>query len=810
MLRTARIFRNVSLLAGAILLAPPAAAPQQAAPDEFAQSIRPILAQNCAGCHNPASPKLRVNFLKAATAKDVESNRGLWRDVATQLRNRTMPPIDSKLTEDDRLKVALWIDKDLRRTACDAGDFAGAVAIRRLNRREYHNTIRDLLGVDYNVSDLFPADGTGGAGFDTNGETLFVPPLLMERYLEAAQQILDRVIVTPNLSKEFTAAELLPAATNTTGARELSPGAQLSAPVSIYLDGDYTVRVTAVLDVDRRESMGTLSLKVDDALTGVPLVAAPQGRGGFGGGAGNNAKNAKNGRGAPRPPAFQVQVRLTRGLRSLSIAAEGAPVPIASLTVEQRAVKPTPEKLALHYRLLGAEPGAEPLQARRAAEQILRSFLRKAYRRPPQTPDVTPLMALYDRAAERGDPFEERMKLALEGVLVGPEFLFKIERRSDKPGIYPIGQYEMASRLSYFLWSTMPDDELNSLAAQGRLQDPKVLAEQVDRMLDDPRSDTFAGTFIGQWLGTQDLGGKVAPMLTELQDYYNPPVAADLRAEPILIFERILGENRSLLELLNGNYTYLTERLVKFYQLEDKFQDFKSNQGPRLVEWPDDRRAGVMNLGAVMAITSHYRQSSPVLRGAWVLDTLLGTPVPPPPPNVPPLAEVKCDDNCAAMAKTAVGMRQKILSHRANPACSACHNLMDPMGFAMEHFDWTGRWRDKEFDGSAIDATGALPSGEKFDGAAQLRQVLMDKKDDFLRQLSGKVLGYALGRSLQDGDSCTVAKLAEALRKDNYRARTLMHEVVLSVPFRNSQGGNITMEAAAPPPPKRVVPMVVK
>jgi hypothetical protein len=793
MLRTARISWNVCLLAAGILLAPPPAAPQQAAADEFAQSIRPVLAQNCAACHNPANPKARVNFLKAATVKDVEANRGLWRDVATQLRNRTMPPIDSKLTEDDRLRVALWIDRDLLRTACNAGDFAGAVAIRRLNRREYHNTIRDLLGVDYNVSELFPADGTGGAGFDTNGETLFVPPLLMERYLEAAQQILDRVIVTPSLAKDFTAAELLPAAPKATGPRELSPGDTLSAPVSIYLDDDYTVRVT----LDRRDTVGTLSLKVDDAVTGVPLVAAPQGRGG-----GAASKNAKNGKGAARLPALQLQVRLTRGLHSLSIAAVGAPVPIVGLAVEQKAIKPAPEKLALHYRLLGAEPGAEPLQARRAAEQILRSFLRKAYRRPVESADVTPLMTLYDRAAERRDPFEERMKLALEGVLVGPEFLFKIERRSDKPGIYPISQYEMASRLSYFLWSTMPDDELNTLAAQGRLQDPKVLAGQVDRMLDDPRSDTFAATFIGQWLGTQDLGGKVAPMLTEIQEFYNPPVAADLRAEPILIFERILGENRSLLELLNGNYTYLTERLVKFYQLEDKFPGFKGNQ-PQLVEWPDDRRAGVMNLGAVMAITSHFRQTSPVLRGAWVLDTLLGTPVPPPPPNVPPLQPV-------TTSKVAVGMRQQILSHRADPACSTCHKLMDPMGFAMEHFDWTGRWRDTESDGSAIDTTGALPSGEKFDGSAQLRQVLVDKKEDFLRQLSGKVLGYALGRSLQDGDSCTVAKLAETLRKDNYRARTLIREIVLSVPFRNSQGGNITMEAAAPPPPKRTVPMIVK
>jgi len=347
------------------------------------------------------------------------------------------------------------------------------------------------------------------------------------------------------------------------------------------------------------------------------------------------------------------------------------------------------------------------------------------------------------------------------------------------------------------------------LAAQGKLQDPKALSAQVDRMLDDPRSRTFTSTFIGQWLGTQDVGGRVAPMLTELQAYYTPPVAADLRAEPILIFERILGENRSILELLTGDYTYLTERLVKFYQLEDQFKDLHTNQ-PTLVKWPDNRRAGVMNLGAVMAMTSHYRQTSPVLRGAWVLETMLGTPVPPPPPNVPLLKPVKCEDNCVVNAKTDVGMRHRILEHRVNPACTACHNLMDPIGFAMENFDWTGRWRDKEFDGSAIDASGTLPSGEKFDGPAELRQVLLSKKEDFLRHLTGKLLGYALGRNLQDGDSCTVQKLADKLQADGYRARTMMREIVLSVPFRNSQGGQVAMETLAPPPPKRTLPMVVK
>jgi hypothetical protein len=348
----------------------------------------------------------------------------------------------------------------------------------------------------------------------------------------------------------------------------------------------------------------------------------------------------------------------------------------------------------------------------------------------------------------------------------------------------------------------MPDDELTTLAAEGRLQDPKVLTEQVDRMLDDPRSHSFTETFIGQWLGTQDLGGRVVPLVNELNTFYTPQSAADLREEPVRIFERIVGENRSLLELLNGNYTYMTERLKKFYQLEDQLPNVHGNQ-PQLVEWPDNRRAGVMNLGSVMALTSHYRQTSPVLRGAWILDTLLGTPVPPPPPNVPALEPVVCNaDDCAVAGKTAVGMRQKVLEHRANPACAACHKLMDPMGFALENFDWTGRWRDKESDGSAIDASGELPSGEKFNGPAELREALLGKKDEFLRQLTGKVLGYALGRSLQDGDSCTVQQMADRLQKDNYQARTLIHEVVLSVPFRNSQGGKVTMEAAPPPPPK--------
>ena len=764
-------------------------------PSEFAQTIKPVLVQNCAACHDPGNPKNRINFLKAATDADVSTNRSLWRDVAAQLRNRTMPPVETKLTEGDRMRVSNWIDNRLRETACDGGEYAGAVAMRRLNRREYHNTIRDLMGIDFNVSELFPADGTGGAGFDTNGETLFIPPILMERYLEAAQQILDRAIVTPDLSATYTAAQMIPNAAEQDGLRELAPGAELSVAQSIYMDANYDVRIT----VGGSGLKGKLMLKVDGG-TAVPLKL--QAGRSFGGGAGAQRRTV-------RPPIYGVQVHLARGLRMLSLAAEESPAPVVSFSIQQKQSVFAPERLALHYRLLGTEPGNEPLQGRRAAGQILRTFLQKAYRRPVQPADIDPLLTLYDRAAKRGDPFEERMKLALKAALAGPDFLFKIEHRSQRPGIYPVGQHELATRLSYFLWSTMPDDELTGLAAQGRLQDPKVLTQQVDRMLEDPKSSTFASTFIGQWLGTQDVGGRAAPMITELQAFYTPPVAADLRAEPVLIFERILGENRSVLELLTADYTYMTDRLVKFYQLEKQFKDFHSDQ-PKLVQWPDERRAGILQSGAVMAMTSHYRQTSPVLRGAWVLDTILGTPVPPPPPNVPALEPVHCLENCAETAKTAVGMRSKILAHRANPSCSACHNLMDPIGFAMENFDWTGRWRDKEFDGSAIDTTGTLPSGEKFDGPVELRKVLLERKDDFLRHFTGKVLGYALGRSLQDGDSCTVQYMADTLRKDDFRARTMIRDVVLSTPFRNSQGGSVALTTSAAPPLKIQRPMVVK
>jgi len=735
---------------------------------EFTTSIRPVLAENCGTCHNAGKARGPTNFLKAQTAKDIESERGLWRNVAAQLRNRTMPPVASKLTEEDRIRVAQWIDNRLRQTACSTGPFAGAPAIRRLNRREYHNTVRDLLGIDFDAVQLFPADGTGGAGFDTNGETLFTPPLLMEWYLQAAQEILDRVIVTPPLSRAFSPES-----------HQIPEGDGYSFPMSVYSDGDYTV----VVNLIPKDPTLKLTLTVDGTPAGAFNVRQP-----------SRANNA----GLPLPA--RLQLHLARGEHTLVIATQQpAPIPITTVNIDQKPAPVTAEKRALHYRLLGVEAGETPLDGRRAAREILDAFLPRAFRRPVEPAEIDRFLTLYDRAAQRGDPWTERMKLALSAVLVHPDFLFHVERRETAPGIHPVGQYELASRLSYFLWSAPPDETLLRLAEQNRLQDAAVLAAQVERMLDSPRARAFSDAFVGQWLGTQDLGGRAAPLLTELQTYYTPDVAADLRAEPVLLFDHIMGENRSLLELLTADYTFLTERLVRFYQLEGKVavrgNDFQQ------VKWPDDRRGGVTEMGAVLALNSHYAQTSPTLRGAWILETLLGTPVPPPPPNVPPL-----DPNRKLKE---LSVREKLEQHRADPACAACHKLMDPIGFALENFDWMGRWRETESNGKPLDTAGTLPSGDSFHGPVELRQSLLNHKEEFLRLLSSKVLGYALGRGLQDGDSCTVQRLVDTIAKDNYRARRLIREVVLSVPFRNTQAGLPPAETSATAPkPQR--PMVIK
>jgi hypothetical protein len=732
-------------------------------PGAFTHSVRPVLAQHCGTCH---TAKSRVNFLKAESAAEIQAQRGMWRNVATQIRNRTMPPAPAKITEVERLDVARWIEDRLRETACDAGNYAGPALVKRLNRREYRNTIRELLGIDYAVNEVFPADGTGGEGFDTNGETLYIPPMLMERYLEAAQQVLDRVILTPALNRTINAKAMRPDYTGTTPLRVVLPGEEITIPMTVYADGDYDMRV---LQERSTQHPLTYTVTVDGKPAGTGTIARYESKG---------------------PNGATRVVRVSKGSHVFGVRANEHPLEIYSLTLNQRLTDVSAEKRAAHYRLFQMEPGETPLNPRASARRLVAGFMRRSFRRPVTDAEVERIMTLYDRAAVRDDPYEERIKLALKGVLVSPAFLLRVEQPSAKPGIQPLSDHELATRLSYFLWSTMPDAELSSLADAGRLRDSQVLAAQVDRMLDDPRARVFANSFVGQWLGTKDLGGRVAPTINDVADFYTPEIAADLREEPVMLMQHMIGENRSLLDLLTANYTYLTERLVRFYQVENQFPELKGNVFQK-VTWPDDRRAGVLGMGAVLAMTSSFKQTSPVLRGAWVLDTLFGTPVPPPPPDIPPL-------DTAAARKEKVTVRQKLMKHREDQTCATCHNLMDPIGFGLENFDWMGRWRAED-NGKPIDAAGELPGGDRFDGPVALRATLMKRQDEFLRHLTAKVMGYGLGRALQDADHCTVQKLVDAVAKDGYRTRTLLREIVLSVPFRNTQADARLVEPPAVP-----------
>ncbi|MCW5980372.1 MAG: DUF1592 domain-containing protein [Bryobacteraceae bacterium] len=424
-----------------------------------------------------------------------------------------------------------------------------------------------------------------------------------------------------------------------------------------------------------------------------------------------------------------------------------------------------------------AEPGPD-VTAEQAARTILEAFLPRAFRRPASGEEVERYLALFGAAQRRGDPFDDAILYALSGVLVSPHFLFRLEAPGATPEPQLAGDYEMASRLSYFLWGSMPDEMLFELAAQGKLRDAAVVDEQVERMLKDVRAREFAESFVEQWLGTRELGRDIKPDPSLFPDYYDAEMQGAIRYEPILFFQELLADNLSLLNLLHSSFTVLNNKLEKHYALD---LPERMRQQPRRAELPEGSpRGGLLGMAAVLAVSSYPHRTSPVLRGKWVMEAILGTPPPPPPPDVPELKEEH-------EGETPRTLRERLTEHRKNPVCASCHDRIDPLGFALENYNVLGQWRWEEA-GKPIDAAGELPGGVRFDGPDQLKTALLDRKDDFVRNLAAKMLGYALGRGLTLEDYCTVEQIAEALAKDDYRAQTLIREVARSVPFRYKPG----------------------
>jgi len=439
-------------------------------------------------------------------------------------------------------------------------------------------------------------------------------------------------------------------------------------------------------------------------------------------------------------------------------------------------------------RFLIAKPGPG-VSPDAAARSILAEFLPRAFRRPLENGELAFYLDVFHSAARRGDSFDDSILFALRAVLMSPEFLFRSETPNPGAQMRMLDDYALASRLSYFLWDSMPDSLLMALAETGKLKDPEILKGQVARMLRNSKSFDFAQSFVEQWLRTRDLGKSIEPDTGLFPAWKDAELQGDIRYQPILFFREIFANDLSLLNFLDSKFTIATRKLQKLYGL-----DIPQSHGsqPDRIELPEgSNRGGLLGMSAILAVSSHPQRTSPVLRGKWLLESILGTPPPPPPPNVPPLAE--------GPAQESHTVRERLAQHRANPACASCHSRIDPLGFALENYDVLGRWRSEEA-GKPVDAKGELPDGTTFDGPEQLKAVLLQKKDVFLRNLTNKLLGYALGRGLSLQDSCTVDEIVAEVKRNDYSASSLLNAIVLSTPFRYQPG-----EVSRGPDPKQTL-----
>ena len=642
----------------------------------------------------------------------------------------------------------------------------GRVTARRLNRTEYSNTIRDLLGVDFRADKYFPTDDSGD-GFDNLGEVLTVSPVLMEKYLSAAERI-SRWAISTELPPKPIAEEYH---TRDKKIRRVD-SSTVEALHRVDFAGDYTVRFGLPGERSKDASPITLNLWMDGKLlASKPIETKPSGLVYFN-------------------PYSEEEVKV--------YLPEGDHVFRAGFTNDDFVKTLAPadlyndkkNKFLNSILFIGPFPSAvekesrkkilicDPNSGRACIEKILGTLARRAYRRPVTKEETAALMRFVDMAKTDGQSPDQGLQLAIEAMLVSPKFLFRIERDpnpADPSQIHSISQIELASRLSYFLWSSMPDEELLTLAESGKLRDPNTLRGELARMLADPRSSALAANFAGQWLETRNLD-VVQPDPKKFPEF-TPDLRDAMKTETTMFFDYILKENRPISEFLNANYTFLNDRLAKFYGIAGV-------TGPefRRVELTTDQRGGVLSQASVLTVSSYPSRTSPVIRGKYVLGNILGTPPPPPPPDVPNLDE--------AAVGTASSMRQQLEKHRANATCAACHARMDPLGFGLENYDAIGRWRT--MDGKfPVDSSGTLPGGKTFSTPAEMRALLTAQLPQFSRTLIEKMMTYALGRGLKPYDRTTVDNINRTLGADGYRFQTLIQMIVASPAFQSRRGEEV-------------------
>jgi len=784
------------------------AASQEGTPaaPELAAAQRALLQRYCLTCHNERLRTANL-LLDTMNVANVSEGAEVWEKVVRKLRARQMPPVGMPRPDAASYDAFIqYLETELDRAA-QAHPNPGRPAIHRLNRTEYANAVRDLLAVEIDGAALLPADDAG-RGFDNIAEILSVSPLLVERYMAAARKISLLAVGDPG-TRPYTESYSVPRrlVQDDRASEDLPFGTRGGTVIrhSFPLDGEYVVKIRLQRNNDNYIRGLNEPHQLDVRLDGALLRSFRVGGEHRGRSSPVYSFINKDYIGDPEQEIYEftadagleVRFAATAGIREIGVAfldertePEGELMPrqVFDDLLSYKGGEPGVDNVAITgpYNAAGIgdtlsrqkifvchpQRSGDSRSETACAREILSQLARRAFRRPVAEADVQTLLKFYEVGRKEGG-FEEGIATAIRGILVSPEFLFRIE--SDPTNVasgspYRISDLELASRLSFFLWSSIPDDELLSVAEQGRLRDAAVLEGQVKRMLADPCSQALIENFISQWLGLPRLAG-VSPDPKAFPDF-DENLRQALTQETLLFAESIARENRSILEFFRADYTFLNERLARHYGIPNVY-----GSEMRRVALADESRRGLLGQGSVLTVTSYANRTAPTLRGKWVLDNLLGTPPPPPPPNVPSLRE---PDGQSGRVLT---MRERMEQHRVNPVCATCHNLMDPLGFALDNFDAVGRWRTAERT-TPIDPSGVLPDGTKFQGPAELRQILLARYDPFVRTFTEKLLMYALGRGLESYDAPVVRQILREAAPGDYRWSSLINGIVQSTPFQ--------------------------
>jgi hypothetical protein len=774
------------LLAGAFVGMPRAQQPPGPPPPAGERLDRPAVQQfvtrYCTNCHDGAEKAGGLD-LDAVSSEDVAAHPAVWEKVARKLAARQMPPAGRRRPDEQTYaSFVAGLEAELDGAAASRPDPGRTPTLRRLNRTEYQNAIRDLLALEIDAAALLPADETNH-GFDSAplGD---LSPTLLDRYITAAQKVsrlaVGRAPKTPN-SDTF---RVPPDQTQEGHVEGLPPGTRggTRIPFTFPQDGEYDVQVW--LTRDRNENVEGLRephelLVLLDREQRAAITVRPP------------VNNEVNGR---VDANLKARIAVTAGPHDLGVTFAQQS---SSLLETKRQPYQARYNLHRHPRTTPAVyqvtitgpynakgPGETPSRRRifvrrpatpededACARDIVAALLRRAYRRPVAEADITKAMNLYRQGRADGD-FEAGIELALAGILVNPRFLFRVEQ--DPPGVAPKAAYrvsdlDLASRLSFFLWGSIPDDELLDLATRDQLRKPDVFEHQVRRMLADGRSGNLATNFAAQWLHLRNLDS-ITPDLRLFPDF-DDNLRKAFRRETELFVESILREDRSVLDLLRADYTFLNERLAKHYGIPHVYGE----RFRRVVLGSDRERGGLLRHGSILTVTSYATRTSPVIRGKWVLENVLGTPPPPPPGNVASLT-----DN---VVSASLPIRERLAAHRTDAACASCHRLIDPVGFPLEQFDAVGRSRGLD-EGRPVDAAGGLPDGSECHGVAGLEQALLRRPELFVRTLTEKLFTFALGRAPEESDAPAVRKIVRDARADGYRFSSLIRGLTTSTPFQ--------------------------